>query len=121
MDRSMTSGTTVPPGNRTNAFPDAAVENAAKGAHQVVDKVADKATEQVDRLSGTVHRAVNTAADAATSTAEWAATIPEQAQQVQAKLTDAACASIRARPLSIVAGAAAIGYLFGRIAGRRTS
>ena len=123
MDRSITSHSN-PPTNTTHAFPDPAVEAkveaAARGAHQVVDTVADKATEQVERLSGTAHRAVNSAADTATSAAGWAATLPEQAQQVQTKFTDAAYASIRARPLSIVAGALAIGYLFGRIAGRPT-
>ncbi len=92
------------------------VEGAAQAAHQATDKIADKATTQVDRLSGTVHRAVNSAADAASSAAEWASTIPEQAKQVQTRLTESACASIRARPIATVAGALVVGYLLGRLA-----
>jgi hypothetical protein len=95
----------------------AKVENAAQAAHQTTDKLADKATAKVDRLSGTAHRAVNTAADAASSAADWASNIPEQARQVQAQLTEAASASIRARPLATVAGALIIGYLLGRVGG----
>ncbi len=50
-------------------------EDAVQAAHQTTDKIADKATAQVDRLSGTAHRAVNSAADAAASAAEWASAI----------------------------------------------
>lgn len=94
----------------------ATVESAASAAHMATDRIADTATAQVDRLSGTAHRAVNSAADAATSAAQWAASVPERAQQVQTRLTESACASIRARPLQTVAGALAIGFLLGRLA-----
>jgi hypothetical protein len=95
------------------------VEDAAMAAHQATDAVADKATEQVDRLSGTAHRAVNKAADAATSAADWASTIPDQAKEVQAQLgqlKSSATASIRSRPIATVAGALVVGYLIGRLA-----
>jgi hypothetical protein len=94
----------------------AKVEGAAQTAHQATDKISDKAAAQVDRLSGTTHRTVDNAADAASSAAEWASTIPEQAKQVQAQLTEAASASIRARPIVTVAGALFVGYLLGRLA-----
>ena len=94
----------------------AKVEGAAQAAHQTTDRIADKATAQVDRLKGTVHRAVDDAADTATSAAEWASTIPEQTKQVQTRLTDSASASIRARPITAVAGALVVGYLVGRLA-----
>jgi len=105
-------------GNRTGSGANqvsAQVEDAAQAAHQTTDKIADKATAQVDRLSGTAHRAVNSAADAASSAAEWASAIPEQAKQVQTRLTQAASASIRERPIAVVAGALVVGYLLGRI------
>jgi hypothetical protein len=102
-------------GNAANPL-NAKVEGAAQAAHQATDKIADKTTAQVDRLSGTVHRAVNSAADVATSAAEWASTIPNQAKQVQTRLTESACASIRARPITMVAGALVLGYLLGRLA-----
>jgi len=90
----------------------AKVEGAAQAAHQTTDRIADKANAQVDRLKGNVHRTVDAAADTATSAAEWASTIPEQAT----RLTDAASASIRARPITTVAGALVVGYLLGRLA-----
>jgi ElaB/YqjD/DUF883 family membrane-anchored ribosome-binding protein len=113
MDRTTPMG-----GNRTGSGANqvsAQVEDAAQAAHQTTDKIADKATAQVDRLSGTAHRAVNSAADAASSAAEWASAIPEQAKQVQTRLTQAASASIRERPIAVVAGALVVGYLLGRI------
>jgi ElaB/YqjD/DUF883 family membrane-anchored ribosome-binding protein len=94
----------------------AKVEDVAQTAHQTTDRIADKAASQVDRLSGTAHRAVDSAADAASSAAEWASAIPEQAKQVQTRLTEAASASIRERPIAIVAGALVVGYLLGRLA-----
>jgi hypothetical protein len=126
MDQTTPIGGTLTGGgsrsNLTNANPtnpnsvSAKVEGAAQAAHQTTDKIADRTSAQVDRLSGTAHRAVDTAADAASSAAEWASGIPEQAKQVQAQLTEAASASIRARPIVTVAGALFIGYLLGRLA-----
>jgi ElaB/YqjD/DUF883 family membrane-anchored ribosome-binding protein len=92
------------------------IEDVAQAAHQTTDRIADEATAQVDRLSGTAHRAVNSAADAASSAAEWAAAVPEQAKQVQTRLTEATSAAIRERPITIVAGALVVGYLLGRLA-----
>jgi len=84
-------------------------EDAAQSAHETVDKVTDEATDQLDRLSGAAHRAVDRAARAADAVAD-----------VQTRFTEAAYASIRARPIATVAGAFVIGYLFGCIVGRRT-
>lgn len=119
MGGSLTSGTRSNPANNTPSNANAAgakVESAAQTAHQATEKIADKASAQVDRLSGTAHRAVDDAAGAASSAAEWASNIPEQAKQVQARLTEAASASIRARPIVTVAGALFVGYLVGRLA-----
>ena len=116
MDPSTTIGGNTPLGtNTSNPAGNARVEGAAQTAHRTVDSLADKATAQVGRVSGTAHRAVNTAADAASSAAEWASGVPEQAKQVQTKLTEAACDSIRARPIVAVAGALVVGYLLGRL------
>jgi ElaB/YqjD/DUF883 family membrane-anchored ribosome-binding protein len=113
---SLTGGTRPNPAN-PNANPlGAKVESAAQTAHQTTDKLADKAATQADRLSGTAHRAIDSATDAASSAAEWASSNLEQAKQVQAQLTEAASASIRARPIATVAGALFVGYLLGRLA-----
>ena len=113
MDRTTAIGGSTTYGGNTNpASPATAkVEGAAQTAHKTVDTVADKASEQIGRMSDTAHRAVNSATDTATAAAEWASTFPDQA-----KVTDAACASIRARPLTTVAGALVLGYLIGRLA-----
>jgi len=119
MDHSTTIGGNSPFDSDTsslNPAGQAGVEGAAQKAHRTVDSIADKATTQLGRVSGTAHRAVNAAADAATSATEWASTIPEQAKEAQTKITEAACNSIRARPISSVVGALVIGYLLGRLA-----
>ncbi|MGH8799205.1 MAG: hypothetical protein ACREX7_03095 [Casimicrobiaceae bacterium] len=92
------------------------IENAAQQAHQSVDRMADKAVTGVGRASDSAHRAVNTTAEKAAQAADWATTVPAQARSAQSALTESACSSIRARPLSTVFGALAIGYVLGRIA-----
>jgi hypothetical protein len=96
----------------------ARVEGAAQAAHKATDKIAGNVTAQVERSATAVHGAVESAAGAATSAAGWASTIPEQATQVQARLTESASVSIRAHPLATVAGALIVGYLLGRLARR---
>jgi hypothetical protein len=106
-------------GSRANAGRNpasAAIEDAAQAAHLTTDKIVDKTAAQVDRLGDAAHRAVDSAAEAASSAAEWASTVPEQAKQIKTQLTDAASASIRARPIATVAGALVVGYLLGRLA-----
>jgi ElaB/YqjD/DUF883 family membrane-anchored ribosome-binding protein len=125
MDRNPPSGGSLADGGGHANSIGAKVEDAARAAHQATDKIADKATAQLDRIadkataqldriadraaaqvnraSGTAHRALNTAAGAASSAAEWVSAVP---------------ASIRARPITIVAGALVIGYLLGRLARR---
>jgi ElaB/YqjD/DUF883 family membrane-anchored ribosome-binding protein len=109
MDRTTPLSTTP-----TNINPK--IENVAQTAHKVVDTVADKTTAQVDRLSSTAHRAVDKTAGAATHAAGWASSLPDQAKEVQTRLADSICTSIRARPIATVAGALIVGYLLGRIA-----
>jgi len=116
MDRSTTLGGNLAAANNAATPVNAKLEGAAQAAHDATDRIADKAAAQVDRVSGTVHRAVDSAADAAKSAAGWASTLPEQAQEVQTRLTESASASIRARPIATVAGALVVGYLLGRLA-----
>jgi hypothetical protein len=119
MDRTTPMGGSLTvSGNQANpnANPlNAKIEDAAQVAHQTTDKIADEAMAQVDGLSGTAHRAVNSAANVASSVVEWASAIPEQAEQVQAQLTELTRASIRARPIAAIAGVLVIGYLLGRL------
>jgi hypothetical protein len=108
------SGSRANPNNPVSAK----IEDTVEAAHQTTDKIADKATAQLDRLSKTAHEAVDSSTAAALSAAEWASAIPQQAKQAMAPLTEAAIASIRTRPIASVAGALIFGYLVGRL-GRR--
>ena len=92
------------------------LDDAAQAAHMATDKIAYRATAQMDRSAEAVHRAVDSAAEATMSAAEWASTIAGQAKQVHAQLTESASTSIRARPITMVAGALLVGYLVGRLA-----
>jgi len=92
------------------------IDDAAQAAHMATEKIAYRAAAQVDRSSDAVHRAVDNAADATMSAAEWASTIAGQAKQVHAQLAESASTTIRARPIAMVAGALVIGYLIGRLA-----
>lgn len=119
MDRSAAFGPNYPTTDNTDrSIATAKIESAAQAAHHAVDQIAQKATVQVDRLGSTAHRAVDNAAETATSAAAWASTVPEKAKRVHSELTESASASIRARPLTSVLGALAVGYLLGRLARR---
>ena len=115
MERTATMSGNLTANNLTNQI-SSTVDDAAQGAHKTTNKIADKAAVQVDRSAAAVHRAVDGAADAANSTAEWASATFEQAQQVTTRFTEAASASIRARPITTVAGVLIVGYLLGRLA-----
>lgn len=108
MDRTMTMGGNASPAVDT-PHTDFDVEGAAHTAHQTIDKVAD-------RMSAAAHRAVDGTASAATSAAQWASAVPDQARRARTRFTEAACDTIRARPLTTVAGALVVGYLLGRLA-----
>src|SRR3979411_314604 len=70
----------------------------ARAAHHVVDALADQALTGVGKVSGSLHIAVNHAADAAIQTADWVAQVPVQVRQKRIKLANAAFATMRARP-----------------------
>src|SRR5262249_22756605 len=58
-------------------------EGLAQSAHRTVDDV-------TGRLSGAAHRAVDSAADVATTASEWASNLPDQAKSAQARFSEAA-------------------------------
>jgi len=72
---------------------DTRVQNAAEAAHETTDRVARAATQQVDRLRGSAHGAVEGAAD----------------------LFESACATIRSRPMASVGSVLLVGFLLGRL------
>ena len=94
------------------------VNRTASAAHHVVDTLADQALTGVGKVSGTLHVAVNRAADAAIHTADRIAQVPAQMRQTRIKFANAALAPIRARPFVTLGSVIAIGYIIGRMARR---
>ncbi|MEO6565415.1 MAG: hypothetical protein ABIO63_05220 [Casimicrobiaceae bacterium] len=96
-----------------NSF-NTAVEPAAAKAHNTVDSAVSKAGPVVDKAAELAHRTINRVADAAAPAADWAL---QSGQQVTAKYNsalDTCAATVRERPIAIVAGALLLGYLVGR-------
>jgi len=119
MDRTTTlnegAGSARPASPLNNPI-DAKVDSVVRSAHEATDRVADAASAQIGRARESVHQAVDGAASTAHSGAGYAASAIDQTLQTQQKVVESACASIRARPLMAVAGAAIGGYLLGRLA-----
>src|ERR1700680_3581182 len=90
----------------------------ATAAHHVVDALADQALTDVGKVSGSLHIAVNHAADAVIQTADWVAQVPVQVRQQRIKLAHAAFATMRARPFLALGSAIAVGYIIGHLARR---
>jgi ElaB/YqjD/DUF883 family membrane-anchored ribosome-binding protein len=95
-----------------------AVNRTASAAHHVVDTLADQALTGVGKVSGTLHVAVNHAADAVSHTADLVAQVPAKMRQKRIKVANAAFATIRARPFVTLGSVIAIGYIIGRMARR---
>jgi ElaB/YqjD/DUF883 family membrane-anchored ribosome-binding protein len=92
MDRSIES-LEQPLDIRGPARADAKLQNATDAAHQTTDRVARAATQQVDRLRGTAHDAVEGAAD----------------------FVESASATLQRRPMATLGGVLLLGYLLGRL------
>ena len=90
----------------------------ARAAHHVVDALADQALTGVGKVSGSLHIAVNHAADAVIQTADWVAQVPVQVRQKRITLANAAFATMRARPFLTLGSAIAVGYIIGHMARR---
>jgi ElaB/YqjD/DUF883 family membrane-anchored ribosome-binding protein len=93
-------------------------KRTACAAHHVVDALADQALTGIGKASGSLHVAVNHAADAAIHTANRVAQVPAHMRQTRIKFANAALAPVKARPFVTLGSAIAIGYLLGRMVRR---
>jgi ElaB/YqjD/DUF883 family membrane-anchored ribosome-binding protein len=93
-------------------------DRTAGAAHHVVDTLADQALTGVGKVSGSLHVAVNQAADAVSNAADWAAHVPARMQEKRVKLANTALATIRARPFVTLGSAIAVGFIIARLAHR---
>jgi ElaB/YqjD/DUF883 family membrane-anchored ribosome-binding protein len=97
---------------------DRTTNRTVNAAHHVVDSVANQALTGVSKVSGSMHVAVNHAADAVIHTVDWVAQVPAQMRQKRIKLANATHATIKARPFVTLGSAIAIGYVIGHMARR---
>lgn len=102
------------------------VGQAADAAHKNVDKMTDAAHPAVDRLSTQAHETINAvegAAGQAVNTVDQASRrVAQGLEQVKATHQRAVTVTrerVRDNPLAMVTFAAALGYIVGRVAGRR--
>lgn len=96
------------------------VSNMTDRAHQTVDRVADKVVGStapaVERARAGAHTTIDKVADGAASGAQWATKNRKALVERSHQATDMCAQYVRARPLVAVLGAAALGYLIGRLA-----
>lgn len=94
--------------------PDLANE-AADRAHDAVERAADKIRPTMNRITETAHSAIDKLADKAVPAAEWAEEKTRVAQDQAQRWADQCGAMVRDRPVTMLAAAAAVGYLLGRV------
>jgi ElaB/YqjD/DUF883 family membrane-anchored ribosome-binding protein len=87
--------------------------------HQMVDKAADQVAPVVQGASTAAHQTIDRVASAAAPVAEWASENGRQLAARSSELAEACSAKVRARPIAMIAGAIAIGYLAGRLLRQR--
>jgi len=92
-----------------------ALHRAASAAHETVDKAAGQVAPAVQRVRSAAHETIDRVADTAVPVAEWASQSGQKIATRSNELTAACSGYVKARPLTSVAGALAIGYLAGRI------
>ena len=95
-------------------LPDMANE-AADRAHDVVERAADKIRPAMNRATESAHQAIDKLADKAGPAADWAEEKARYAQDQAQRWADQCGAMVRDRPVTMLAAAAAVGYLLGRV------
>src|SRR5450432_783861 len=68
---------------------DHTVDHTANAAHHAVDTLADQALTGVGKVSGSLHVAVNRAADAVANGADWVARVPPRIRGTKARVGSA--------------------------------
>ena len=95
------------------------VDQAGTSLHHTIDKVAEPARNTVDRAASAAHQTVDKLTDGA---GHMVGKVSDQAQRLTEaprQAVDHAKAYIQDRPLQAVAVAALVGWVLGRLGGRR--
>jgi ElaB/YqjD/DUF883 family membrane-anchored ribosome-binding protein len=87
----------------------------ATRAHDALDSAIDKAAPAVNRMVDKAHATIDRVAQSAVPAAEKVQSAMHKANDTSVKLAEACATSVRERPLTALASAAAIGYILGRV------
>ena len=90
-------------------------DKAADKAHDVVERAADKLRPTINRVTESAHQTIDKLADKAVPAAEWAEEKAYRAQDQAQRFVDQCGTMVRDRPVAMLAAAAAVGYLIGRV------
>ena len=88
------------------------IEKRAAAAHHAIDKAADTV---VSKIAAGAHRGVDKVADAAAPAAGWLDQAAGKFKQKRQELMNEGSEQVRAKPLTYVGMALAIGFLVGRV------
>jgi ElaB/YqjD/DUF883 family membrane-anchored ribosome-binding protein len=91
------------------------VSGAASQAHRAVDNLADKTVPAVQSATAAAHQTIDKVATAGAAATEWAATTGKDLMNKSTAIAEACSGQVRARPLTSMAGALVVGYIFGRL------
>ncbi|HVJ75162.1 MAG TPA: hypothetical protein VNB03_14155 [Casimicrobiaceae bacterium] len=95
-------------------IPDMA-NQAADRAHEAVERTADKIRPAMNKLAESAHQAIDKLADKAGPAADWAEQKTSLATDQAQRFVDQCGSMVRERPVAMLAAAAAVGYLVGRV------
>ena len=88
---------------------------AADRAHEAVERTADRIRPAMNRITESAHQAIDKFADKAAPAADWAEEKSREAQDQAHRFADQCGTMVREHPVSMLAAAAAVGYLIGRV------
>jgi ElaB/YqjD/DUF883 family membrane-anchored ribosome-binding protein len=88
---------------------------AADRAHEAVERTAERIRPAMNRLAESAHQAIDKLADKAGPAADWAEEKTSKASDQAMRLVDQCGTMVRERPVAMLAAAAAVGYLIGRV------
>jgi ElaB protein len=87
------------------------VTSSAARAHEMIDSTVEKVQPAMNRMVGKAHETIDRIAPAAASMQA----AMHQATDQSVRLAEAAANTIRAKPWTALASAAAVGYILGRL------
>ena len=97
----------------------ASLERTAARAHQVVDELANQATQRsaptIERVAQAAHQTVNTVAEVAAPAADWALQNAAQLKQQRGAFLELCRGYVNERPLAALGFALATGFLIARL------